>query len=301
MANKTPFNFILRSSFGILFYIIIQNRFVWKILPAKDKELILGVNKYHNTFRSDYYQPKKYQDGMNWDTSKNDGGDYRKWGRELSRELIQFKGKSVLELGPGSGYYTYYIFKSGIKRYIGVELNNMFIKYLQPRLAIAAKKSHIDYQLLHGDLKNQIQVKVNRIIIFSALHHIPDRDDVFKSFDKILETNGKLIAFEPTHYLPRITTLLWKWVNIYHKKSFYEKINNLSTHTFLTSAEYHNLAKKLNWVIEYESYRFPRKVVRVIKFINMIFNKSDGPDFFSSPVAQIFKWLSIECVVVMKK
>ena len=114
---------MLKNSFGIFLYFILQNRFVWKLLSKQEKNLILKVNKSYNNFRDDY-NVKDYQSGHNFEKANMlYFEDYRAYW-ELIQDFFRDKNKvikNICEIGPGSGYYTNKIIQSyNINYYLGI-------------------------------------------------------------------------------------------------------------------------------------------------------------------------------------
>jgi protein-L-isoaspartate O-methyltransferase len=215
--------------------------------------------------------------------------------------MSNYAPNGLLEIGPGSGYYSSFIMRSGIKRYYGAEINPSFVKYLTPRMSTYGNENDIDVTLFCGEIKKIPKIKVDSIIILSALHHIPDRLEMFMMLDERLSRNGSVMMIEPTHYLPRVAVLVSRILRHYHKKSFWGDTNNLSTHHFLTRAEFKSIADKLNWRIDYEAYRFPSRVMKMLKIIGILKESNNDNIFFNSDSARRMKWLSIESVTVLKK
>ena len=91
----------LNSKIGYFFYLILQNRFVQRLINEDNKFKIHELNNKYNNIRKDY-NIKDYQSGKNWN-SIDIGQDYRDW----AKYFPEFDHNArVLEIGPGSGYYS---------------------------------------------------------------------------------------------------------------------------------------------------------------------------------------------------
>jgi protein-L-isoaspartate O-methyltransferase len=292
---------LLNSTLGVIIYLLMQNRHVWKLMDTKQQSTIKAVNQKVNIYREDYLNSEAYQNGMNWDRATIKNIDYRGWLKELGNYLHANAPKALLEIGPGSGYYSSYILNAGIEKYYGAEINPSFVEYLTPRINAYGQDHNISVTLFCGEIKTLPNINVDSIIILSALHHIPDRLEMFMMLDEKLSRNGSVMAIEPTHYLPRVIVLVWRIFRLYHKKAFWADQTNLSTHHFLTKAEYESIASKLNWRVDYDAYRFPIRVARFLKVLGVLRGSEDNNNFINSDSARRLKWLSIESVTVLKK
>ena len=139
----------LNSKIGYFFYLILQNRFVQKYISEEDKIIIGEMNNKHNNLRIDY-NAQDYQSGRNWDTfNKNE--DYRDWCKYLPKFDINAR---ILEVGPGSGYYTRYICENEkVEHYSFCELNLNFREYLIDKLKkIQSTKENFTFYAFDKDL-----------------------------------------------------------------------------------------------------------------------------------------------------
>lgn len=229
-------------------YLLLQNRWSWALLSEGEKDIIHEANKSHNNFRNDYANPELYEAGKSWDSHDDRMGSYRGWGSSIKSFLDEFQPSSILEIGPGSGYFSKMICESEfVHSYYGIDINKAFLDYLKPRIQeIKKNKPGFSFKLFHGDFFRTNLPQVDAIIILSAVHHIPNRVDLFKVLSTFLKENGKVLCIEPTHYFPRVFRLMKKILSTYYKRSYWQVRNNLSTHHHCTISEFRNIASKVN-------------------------------------------------------
>lgn len=274
---------MLKSSIGIFFYFILQNRFVWKLLSNQEKNFILKVNKSYNNSRDDY-NINDYQSGYNFEKAKMlDFDDYRTyWG--LIQDFFRDNNKvikNICEIGPGSGYYTSKIIQTyNINYYLGIELNHNFIKYLKKNLDKTNIKKYDIIDNFNSILKN----KFDLMFFISSLHHIPDREYIFSFLNRHINPGGYIFIIEPTHYFPRICRLFFKFIRLYRFKKYYEDAKNLSTHHFLTYKEVEILAKKFSFnIIDVKYFKFPfffKKYFDKNSLVPLVLKKYFSDEFF---------------------
>ena len=206
-------------------------------------------NLNFNNYRDDYANPELYQGGKSWDSDDDRMGDYRGWGSLIKKFLFDYRPSSILEIGPGSGYFSKMICESEfVQSYYGIDINKTFLDFLQPRIQeIVKNKPGFNFKLIRGDFCRTDLPQVDAVVIFSAVHHIPNRVDLFKALSTCLKENGKVLCIEPTHYLPRLYKLIRDFIREYHKRSYWMHRPNLSTHHFCTLAEFIGIASKVNF------------------------------------------------------
>jgi ubiquinone/menaquinone biosynthesis C-methylase UbiE len=113
-------------------------------------------------------------------------------------------GNKVLDFGCGPGFFTF-----DIARLVG-ESGLVFAADLQPgMLQIVEKK------IIAREMQNRIQVhkckessiglndKVDFILAFYMIHELPDQDQTFSEFKKILNPNGKILIIEPNFHVTK--------------------------------------------------------------------------------------------------
>ncbi|MBI5728448.1 MAG: methyltransferase [Candidatus Magasanikbacteria bacterium] len=278
---------MLGNWWGIIQYLLLPNDIVWRRLDQKEREYILQANTLHNVERDDYKQPKKYGQGRiaggeNWDSAADRLSTIR--GKILAQILKETWPSSVIELGPGAGFFSRLICETpAVNDYVAVDIGRAFLDYLQPRLAAVTAKKHFQYDLVCADfLKLSFPARFDAIILLSTVHHIPNRDELFAHVRHWLKPGGIIVAMDPTHYLPRLLHLSKKILfRGYGRRSYWSDQANLSTHHMCSYREYKRLARRHGFVIDQEWYIYPKK------------HLAAG----HSP----WRWLATEMAVVLRK
>ena len=279
----------LNSKIGYFFYLILQNRFVQRLISEDDKFKIYELNNKYNNIRIDY-NFKDYQLGKNWG-SFDILQDYRDWVKhlpEFNREV------RILEIGPGSGYYSRFICENDkVEHYSFCELNINFRNYLIENLnKLKLTKKNFDFYAFDVDfLKDKLDYKYDYIFFLSSFHHIPNRVDYFEKCFNSLNIGGKIIFIEPTHYFFRIYFILKKFLTIYKNFTKVQIQQNCSTHSFCTYAEFKDISKnfrkaydlKCNWIVK------SKKIKKILNFVKIKFIKNLLKKYFSAEMVVIFE------------
>lgn len=255
---------MLKTKLGILQYLFLRCDKTWEKLSLQEKQFILQANLFFNNQRDDYKTPQNYgksrvEGGENWDSLSN-----RKLlprGAIIEKALEQIKPKSVLEIGPGGGFFTKQICeKPYVKEYVGLDIVKPFLDYLEPKLQkIKYQKKDFNFDLVCEDFfKLDYKNKFDLVVLLSTVHHIPNRNELFHKMWGVLKNQGFILAIDPSNYLMR-KIHLFKNIPTYLKKS-YQTPTHLSTHHFCSFEEYKSICLKNNYVIKEECYILPKKL-----------------------------------------
>ncbi|MBN1899494.1 MAG: class I SAM-dependent methyltransferase [Spirochaetes bacterium] len=229
--------------------------------------MILKRNRDHNVSRDDYKNPEKYGaievgKGNNWDNFKLLRDDIR--GMTLNDTLKTVKPQRVLEIGPGPGYYTRLICGyPSVEQYTAIEIGQAFLDYLKPRLK-KIKKKKFKFDLVCKEFfQARISGEYDLIVLFSTVHHIPDRQALFTHLSNQLSKSGYIYCFDASHYLVRIIHLMKKLIFKGYLLKYYKAKEKIGTHHMCTWGEYKNIIKKINCLeIKKVIYKLPRKIKR---------------------------------------
>jgi 2-polyprenyl-3-methyl-5-hydroxy-6-metoxy-1,4-benzoquinol methylase len=114
-------------------------------------------------------------------------------------------GKTVLEIGCGTGFVSHHIASTTSMQVLGSDLCIPFIeeartKYSHPTLSFEV----LDF----NEAAKKINHKFDYIIGNGILHHLYyNLDNVFQTFKNILAPNGKIIFMEPNIYNPYVAAI----------------------------------------------------------------------------------------------
>lgn len=279
----------LNSKIGFFLYLILQNRFVQQLISEEEKKNINEINNKHNNVRLDY-NSQDYQSGKNW-SSFNTKDDYRGWLKFIPEFTKKVK---VLEIGPGSGYYSRFICENNnVEHYSFCELNLNFREYLSEQLTKLklSKDNFSFFSFKENFLDNRVQTKYDYIFFISSFHHIPNREEYFKKCFNLLNSNGKIIFIEPTHYLFRIINILKKFLTVYKNYNKEQIVKNCSTHAFCTVAEFKSITKKFKKICSIDNDYIVRskKINKVLDYIKVNFVRNLISKYFSAEIVTIIE------------
>ncbi|HQW45732.1 MAG TPA: class I SAM-dependent methyltransferase [Chitinophagaceae bacterium] len=153
----------------------------------------------------------------------------------LQSEHIQIAGKSVMEIGPGSGFWTHFFNANQVESYTGIDINEKVISHLQQQYPL--------YQFFHQD----IGIKNNRInelpqvdIVFAAmvLLHITDDKKIEQAFTLInqqLKPKGIFILLDAIATHQVFGVMKQQAEGIDFDPQFHNKIRKMETVKILAS------------------------------------------------------------------
>jgi SAM-dependent methyltransferase len=280
---------MLSNPFGVLLYLLLRNDISWELLSAGEKEVILEANRNYNIGRDDYANPEKYgaeryKGGKNWDFSQLQENDHL--AQALLEILEENKPKKVLEIGPGAGFYTKIICQyHTVEYYTAIDIGQAFLEYLKPRLEKIKMQKRFSYELICSEVTEVgLSDRYDLILLFSTVHHVPNRVVLFSNLTNMLLENGCIFCFDPSHYIFRVYDLIKKCIcNGYLKKEYYLDKRNLSTHHMCSYGEYKKIVRKVGGLkIKKVLYKLPNKV----KKYNWLFVPNS---WFSTEIGIIFK------------
>lgn len=249
--------FNIKSRLGYFLYLVRRNDRGWQSLSEPERELVHEANRQHNNFRPDYAHPELYQGGRNFDSTEKRSDSLE--GKKLQEFLEKENPESVIEVGPGSGFYTNSVVTyPTVKSFVAIDIVQSFLDFLGSRLEkLPEQKPGFTFRLLNGNFLQMDFEPVDAVILMSTVHHIPNRVDLLNWIYKTLKVGGSCFVFEPTHYWPRIKSITGKYLRMYHKASFRAETEHFSTHHFCTLEEFENICKQVPG-LKIESFSFHR-------------------------------------------
>lgn len=271
---------ILFSKMSFLQYILKPNQSVWESLDDAQRKTIKRINFGYNSYRPSY-TPEGYKLGQNF-LSEESRTKFLE-GRLLTEFLENREPEKVLEIGPGSGFYSKLIVDCpSVKHYTAVEINQFFGEYLDTCIK---DNSDIDHHVIIGDYDQVTAFDFDAVVAMSSLHHIPDRARMLAHFSKLSDRDFTLFAFDPAHYIPRIVRLLRK-VPRYMRNRTYANESSWSTHHFVRIGEFEDICRNNNAeivAIHYVNGPRSKAIINVLRmvgfshsFLQAIFSTSIG-------------------------
>jgi len=261
---------LLNNHAGILLFYLLPYHWVWNLLNNKEKISLLNASKIFNN--------RIFAKPENYDIIHKRPDSYKeaKNGKIIQYVLEKYRPTSVLEIGPGSGFYLrQFLDFPSVKEYTAVDIVKEFTDYIKRFVLLNGEEKKVD--LICGDfLETKFNKKFDLVVFMSALHHITDRTSFVEMCASLLSDNGRMVFIEPHHGLPRIFRLLKKYIKHHHKRQYWQDAKNIPTHHYLSLAEIKYLSRKAKLRISELSFF---SIVRGDRHLSSIFKPRLG--FFS--------------------
>jgi SAM-dependent methyltransferase len=279
---ENGFVMLLSSRVGLAIYKLLPNRLAWACLSEKERACVARGNVFGNTRRADYADPAQYQAGVGFDTL--DGHRLRNR-HQLQAFLDRVRPASVLEVGPGSGYLTRMIVTyPTVQRYVGTDINGAFLDYIHPR--VTALRPDLSTDFVEGTVADVPAELFDAAVLCSVVHHIPDRDALFREVGARLRSGGRVLAVDPTHYVLQILKIIRKISKPGNLARQLDEIRRCEygTHTMCQLAEYRAIAAQTGFkVTRVEFSEQPRRLEQWRKR--------------GRPVGPLWRWMAQEILV----
>ncbi|MGX7948846.1 class I SAM-dependent methyltransferase [Oleidesulfovibrio alaskensis] len=228
---------MLESKLRRFLYFILRNDLSWASLNVEEKKQIKLINLQYNNERDDYKNPDKYQGGKSFVSGEDRTATWE--GRQIQSFLENIRPASILEIGPGSGYYTRQLLEyPSVREYCAVDVNAFFLDFLRDKISGCAAYKHLSTSFVHSKCFWKLNRSFDAIVLLSSVHHIPDRAQLFEHLEPSLTQHGAILAIDPSHTLPRVLSIIR---NCLHKKYLTAPDMALSTHHFCSRGEYHRI------------------------------------------------------------
>ncbi len=261
---------MLNSHLGVFLYFMLPNHLMWRLLATDEKAALLESTRLHNN--AQYANPGSYdRDHMRFIPAGE-----TKEGRIVSWAIGSYSPSSVLEIGPGNGFYARLFLDSpNLINYTAIDIVKPFIEYIAKEVIRADDR--VKSELICGDfLRTEFKRKFDMIVFINSIHHIPNRTEFMQKCVSHLSENGCILLIEPRHGISRITQLCLKYIKYYSRKKFWADRNNFSSHHFLTFSEIRHIAKKCRLRV---SHLFFYSIIKGDRQLANIFKPKIG--FFS--------------------
>ena len=162
-----------------------------------------------------------------------------------SKEILKklsWKNKSVLDVGCGTGLFSYLAAKKGAK-VLGID-------YSKKAISLALSNySHKNLSYKCIDAKNMKNDKFDIIVSLGTLEHVDNPLQMLKNFKRHLNSNGKIIITSPNWTNPRGYMLLI----LYFLFDFPITLADLH---YFTPIDFKKFAKKLDMTLNWNTFDF---------------------------------------------
>lgn len=277
---------LLSSRLGLAIFKLLPNHWSWACLSDDERARFQRGNVFQNTRRPDYADPAQYQAGVGFDTLEGHRSRNRD---QLQAFLDRTRPTSVLEVGPGSGYLTRMIVTyPTVRRYVAVDINGAFLDHIRPRLA--ELRPDLSVSFVEGTVEDVPAEVFDSAAICSAVHHIPDRDELFRQLGARLRPGGRILAVDPTHYLLQIRKIIRKIMTPGHLAQAIglAQRSQLGTHAMCQLAEYRKIARHTGFKITRAEFSDQPRCVRRWRERGL-------------PLGPMWRWFSQEILVELER
>ncbi len=108
--------------------------------------------------------------------------------------LGDIKGKKIMDIGAGSGYFSVKMAQKGA-HVIAADVSDEFQQYLKERIT-KEKLSSIELRKIPFDSPSLNDKEVDMVLIVNTYHHIENRSAYFTKVKKGIKDNGELIIID---------------------------------------------------------------------------------------------------------
>ncbi|MFH1479244.1 MAG: iron-sulfur cluster assembly scaffold protein [Candidatus Omnitrophota bacterium] len=123
---------------------------------------------------------------------KSLGQDFTKSREFILEKAEQLKGK-MLEIGSGNGYMTLALAQAG-HRFISIDNDAESLRKSTLNLAYHGLLSNVEFHMMDGGAMSFADRTFDNIIAVNMFHHIDRADDMLSEIDRVLTSDGRLIA-----------------------------------------------------------------------------------------------------------
>ncbi|MCX7743573.1 MAG: class I SAM-dependent methyltransferase [Flavobacteriales bacterium] len=110
--------------------------------------------------------------------------------------LGDLKGKKIMDIGSGTGYFSFRLYNAGANVICG-DVDDEFLTYIRKKIKeINADTNRISTRKLKYDNPVLQKEEVDRVIIVNTYHHIENRPRYFSKVFQGLTPDGKLIVID---------------------------------------------------------------------------------------------------------
>lgn len=116
---------------------------------------------------------------------------------DLILNLIgDLKGKTVADIGAGSGYFTFKLARTA-EKVIALDIDPNALEYIENQKEIVGDWSqNIDARLTPPDVPNLLDEEVDIVLIVNTYNFIPNKPDYFPRLSEGMKTKGQLFIVD---------------------------------------------------------------------------------------------------------
>lgn len=112
-------------------------------------------------------------------------------------KLGDLDGKTIMEIGAGTGYFSFRMVKAGAKKVIAADVDDRFQKYiLDKKTKLSISDDQLELRKVPYESPNLADNEVDIALIVNTYHHIEDRSAYFTKVKKGLKPGGKLVVID---------------------------------------------------------------------------------------------------------
>jgi len=109
--------------------------------------------------------------------------------------LGSLDGKTVADIGTGSGYFAFPIAKKAAK-VIAIDIDQRFLDYIEHKKQTQKTGANIEARLTVPDSAGLKPLEADIVLIVDTYHHIENRVDYFKKLKSALRKGGTLVIVD---------------------------------------------------------------------------------------------------------
>lgn len=135
-------------------------------------------------------------------------GDFNTYGRKRNQEnrvaessidfrsTWRFESKTVVDIGAGSGYFTFKLAKAA-EKVIALDIDPLALEYIEEQKEVLGNwTSSIETRLTEPNQPELKEQEVDAVLVVNTFAYIPEQEKYFKRLTKGLKVNGTLLIVD---------------------------------------------------------------------------------------------------------
>lgn len=114
---------------------------------------------------------------------------------EVMRYLGKLKGKTVVDIGAGSGYFSLRLARAGAK-VIAADVDDRFLNFLRERVEKEGLSQQIEVRKFPYERPELRKHEVDMVLLVNTYHHIDERIAYFSLLREAMKPGGALIVID---------------------------------------------------------------------------------------------------------